>query len=440
MFDLLPTLSRTCEGVSRRDFLRIGALTGLGVTLPLALASKAAAKDSRKTKDVNCILIWTLGGTSHHDTFDPKPDAPASVRGEFGVIRTAVPGVQFTEVCPLMARALNRYALLRSWNPRNGSHGAADYELMSGHKFNPNFVYPCYGSIVSQQRGFKTKLPPFVQLGSYVDRTFGGGSAGYLGIEHNPFEIIADPNVEKFSARDITPPAGIDAQRISRRRAMLSRIDALQRQADLQPAAFDALDRHYQAALNLITAPETKKAFEIGSEDPRLRDRYGRNFFGQRCLLARRLIEAGVRFVTVTDPSWDSHQSVFPSLKNSLMPRLDRGVPALLTDLEDRGLLDTTLVVWLTDFGRTPKINSASGRDHWATAGFVVMAGAGVQGGLVIGSTDEEGAVPASSEYHTENVAATIYSKLGLPLDLTVQISDGRPIRLIEGEPIREWA
>jgi uncharacterized protein (DUF1501 family) len=220
---------------------------------------------------------------------------------------------------------------------------------------------------------------------------------------------------------------------------MLTAIDNLQKAAELQPKAYDALDEHYKAALNMITAPETKRAFDIGSEDPRLRDRYGRTPFGQRMLLARRLIESGVRFVTVSDPSWDSHQDCFNSLKNGLMPHIDRALPELLIDLEQHGLLDTTLVVWMTDFGRTPKINSASGRDHWATAGFVVMAGAGVRGGLVIGATDDEGAAPSSNEYHTEHVAATIYSKLGLPLDLTVTANDGRPIRLIEGEPVREW-
>ncbi len=441
MLNLFPSWSRTCEGVNRREFLRVGALTGLGVTLPLALATKQAqAKQGRQAKDVNCILIWTLGGTSHHDTFDPKPDAPASVRGEFSAIRTAVPGVQFTEVCPRLAQELKRFALLRSWNPRNASHGAADYELMSGHKLNPNFVYPCYGSVVSHQKGFKTKMPPFVQLGSSVDRTFGGGTAGYLGIEHNPFEILSDPNVERFSARDITPPAGIDARRLGRRRTMLSQIDALQRQAELQPAAYEALDRHYQAALNLITAPETKKAFEIGSEDPRLRDRYGRTRFGQSCLLARRLIEAGVRFVTVTDPAWDNHQDLFRSIKNGRMPPIDRAFPELLTDLEERGLLASTMVVWLTDFGRTPKVNSASGRDHWASAGFAIMAGAGIPGGAVLGRTDEEGGQPTRDEYYTQDIAATIYTKLGIPLDLITTTPDGRPIKLNEGgRVIREW-
>jgi uncharacterized protein (DUF1501 family) len=231
----------------------------------------------------------------------------------------------------------------------------------------------------------------------------------------------------------------MELARVDRRKNMLTAIDTLQKKAELQPRAYDALDEHYKAALNMITAPETKRAFDIGSEDPKLRDRYGRTPLGQRLLLSRRLIEAGVRFVTVSDPSWDSHQDCFNALKKTLMPPIDQGLPELLIDLEQHGLLDSTLVVWMTDFGRTPKINSASGRDHWATAGFAVAAGAGIPGGLVIGATDDEGSAPVSNEYHTEHVAATIYQKLGLALDLTVTASDGRPIRLIEGEPIREW-
>lgn len=440
MLGFLPQRLQSCEGIHRRDFLRIGALTGLGLSLPHALASKQAqAKPGTGARDVNCILIWTLGGTSHHDTLDPKPDAPLNVRGEFGVIDTAVPGVKFTEVAPGMARELKRFALLRSWNPRNGSHGIADYEMMSGRRFNQGFVYPCYGSIVSHEKGFKTRMPPFVQLGGSVDRTFSGGTAGYLGLEHNPFELLTDPNVEKFTAQDITPPPSVDGKRLQRRRGMLTRIDGLQRKVDLQPAAFAALDQHVQAALNLITAPETKRAFEIGSEDPRLRDRYGRHRFGQSCLLARRLLEAGVRFVTISDGGWDTHAGNFGSLKNRLMPPIDQAFPELVRDLDERGLLASTLVVWLTDFGRTPKINSASGRDHWASAGFAVMAGAGIPGGAVLGKTDEEGGQPTHNEYLTDDIAATVYTKLGIPLDLITTTPDGRPIKLNEGRPIREW-
>jgi hypothetical protein len=427
---------RTCEGIERREFLKIGALAGLGLALPDWFAARAGAK--HHTADVNCILIWTRGGTSHHDTFDPKPDAPASVRGDFAAIPTAVPGVRFTEVLPRMARELNRYALLRSWNPRNAGHGVADQYMMSGRPVNPALIYPCYGAILSQQRGFKTRMPPFVQLGDQVDRTNGGGTAGYLGLEHNPFEIHNDPNAVPFTVHDITPPAGITTGRLSRRSHMLRTVDALQQKIERQPAAFAALDQHYQAALNLITAPETKRAFAMDDEDPRLRDRYGRTRFGQSCLLARRLIEAGVRFVTVSDGGWDTHQDNFKSLKRRVPP-LDQGLPELLTDLQERGLLGTTLVVWLTDFGRTPKINSAAGRDHWASAGFAVLGGAGIPGGAVLGRTDDEGSRPTHDEYFTEDIAATIYTKLEIPLDLITMTPDGRPIRLNEGRPIREW-
>lgn len=438
MLNLLPSVLRDCEGIRRRDFLKVGVLSGLGLSLPKLLSAKAQAKASSR-RDVNCIVVWTRGGTSHHDTFDPKPDAPVSVKGEFGVIDTAVPGVKFTDIMPRFARELKRYGLLRGWNPKNAGHGIADQYMLSGKPFNPALIYPSIGSIVSHQRGFKTRMPPYVQLGDQVDRTAGGGTSGYLGLEHNPFEIHSDPNVPNFAVRDITPPQGIDMGRVNKRRGMLQTIDALQRKADGQPAAFDSLDQHYQAALNLITAPETKQAFEIGKEDPKLRDRYGRHRFGQSCLLARRLIESGVRFVTVSDGGWDTHADNFNSLKKYRIPPLDQAIPELLIDLEERGLLDTTMVVWMTDFGRTPKINSAGGRDHWATAGFALMAGAGVPGGSVLGRTDEEGGHPTHDEYFSEDIVATIYTKLGIPLDLITMTADGRPIRLNEGKLIREW-
>lgn len=429
--------TRNCEGTQRRDFLKIGALSGLGLALPQLLAAKAAS-DDKKRPDVNCILIWTRGGTSHHDTFDPKPLAGPEIRGDFQVIDTAIPGVQFTEVCPRFATEAKRFGLLRGWNPNNAGHSIAEAICMSGRDFNPAVPYPCYGSIMSHHKGFKTKLPPFVQIGDYVSRDSGGGTAGYLGSEHNPFELFNDPNATPFVVRDVTPPKGTDGTRIDRRRQMLAAIDAAQRKADLQPADFESLDKHHQAAFNMVTSPETKKAFDIESEDPKLRDQYGRNRFGQGCLLARRLIEGGVRFVTVSDDGWDTHGNNFAGLRNA-MPRIDQGVPRLLIDLEERGLLETTLVVWLTDFGRTPKINAASGRDHWATAGFAIMAGAGVPGGSVLGQTDAEGGRPTADEYFTKDIAATIYTKLGVPLDLLTHTADGRPVILNEGRVIKEW-
>jgi hypothetical protein len=427
--------------VDRRGFLAGGALgTGLGgLSVAAALSpTRALANSGHASADVSCIFIWTQGGTSHHDTFDPKPQASDGVRGPLATISTAVPGVFFTELCGRMARELGRYSLLRSWNPRNAGHGVADHWCMSGRNVNPTVVYPCVGSVVSHQHGFKSPLPPFIQLGAHVDRTNNGGMPGILGLAHGPFEIHTEANTEKFSVRDITPPLDMAMSRIDRRRAVLARIDRLQQAADRQPAAFDALDEHYKTAFTMITAPETKKAFDIATEPAALRDDYGRTSFGQRLLLARRLVQSGVRFVTVSDPGWDHHTDCFNGLKGR-MPAIDQAIPALLIDLENQGLLDKTLVVWMTDFGRTPKINPAIGRDHWASAGFVVMAGAGVPGGLVLGETDAEGGVPKTHETFTENVVATIYHKLGLPLDLTVTAADGRPIRLLEGEPVRQW-
>lgn len=438
MLTLTTGQSRDCDRISRRSFVQVGALAGLGVSLPLALSAKRAAA-AHKGNGVNCILIWTRGGTSHHDTFDPKPEAPVSVKGEFGVIDTAIPGVKFTDVVPTFAKEIKRFGLLRGWNPKNGSHGSADQYVMSGRKFTDAVRYPTYGSVVSHQLGFKTAMPPFAQLGTEIDQRFGGGSPGILGLEHGPFVIADDPSKPDFTVRDISLPKGITSERIDRRKKILARVDQLQRQADIQPAAYGALDENYKTALNMITAPQTRGAFDLSQEDDKLREAYGKNKFGQSCLLARRLIEAGVRFVTVTDGGWDTHQNNFKSLKDRLLPRVDQGLPRLVIDLEERGLLATTLVVWLTDFGRTPQINAASGRDHWASAGFAIMAGAGVPGGSIVGATDGDGGLVTKDEYLTDDIATTIYAKLGIPTDLIALAPDGRPVRLIEGREIKEW-
>jgi hypothetical protein len=440
MLNIDPRRTRNCEGISRRHLLQVGTLSGLGLSLPTLLRAENSLPNSRANKKVNCILIWTRGGTSHHDTFDPKPDAPVSVRGEFGVIPTATPGVYFTDIVPRMAAEQKRFALLRGWNPQNGSHGTADQFVMSGRKFNQAIHYPCYGSVSSYYHGFKNALPPFVQLGSQVDRRFGGGSAGILGLEHGPFEILADPNAKGFSVRDITPPSGVTMERVDRRREILKRIDQLQRAADVQPEAFESLDEHYKTAHRMITSPETKQAFALDKEDAKLREAYGKHRFGQSCLLARRLVESGVRFVTVTDGGWDTHTNNFKSLKDSRLPPVDQALPQLLIDLEDRGMLENTLVCWLTDFGRTPTVNSASGRDHWSASGFAIMAGAGVPGGHVLGETTSDGGAVAKDEYLSADIATTIYNKLGIPHDLIAESPDGRPVRLIEGRPIREWS
>lgn len=439
MLKLFPSDMMDCERKSRRRFLvEVGSIAPLGLTLPGLLRGQAAAAEAGgKPKDVNCILIWTRGGTSHHDTLDPKPEASDDVRGEFGVIDTAVPGVKFTDQMPHFARELSRYSLLRSLNPRNGSHGTADAIMMSGHRFNPSITYPCYGSVVAKEKGYRDNMPPFVQVGTNIDRRFGGGVAGYLGIANNPFELPGDPSKKGFTVRDLTPPGGVSLARVSRRREALKAIDRLHHGVEKKADALTAVDDYYENAFNMITSDKTQKAFDLGQENDKTREQYGRTNLGQSCLLARRLIESGVRFVTVTSGSWDTHRDNFNRLK-SLLPPLDKAFPALVADLADRGLLESTFVVWMTDFGRTPKINSAAGRDHWSTAAVSCMAGAGTPGGNVIGRTDDIGAKPTDAEYFPSDIAATIYKKLGIPLDRIHIAPDNRPNKLCEGRVIKE--
>jgi len=419
--------------------LQVGSLGGLGVSLDMLLRAEAgaASKANSKAGDVNCILIWTRGGTSHHDSTDPKPEAKAEVRGEFGVIDTALPGTQFTDLMPHFAKNLKQFSVMRNLNPQNAGHGIADAIMMSGKKMNPSITYPCFGSVVAKERGARSKLPPFIQIGTQVDRVFGGGTAGYLGIRYNPFELPGDPSKKDFKVRDVTLPGGVSLARVGRRRQALEAIDRLQRGAQKQPSALKAIDGYYENAFSMITSPATQKAFDLKKEKSETRDAYGRTNLGQSCLLARRLIEAGSRFVTVSSPSWDTHVNNFSALRR-LLPPLDQAFPALVADLKQRGLLESTLVVWMTDFGRTPLINSAAGRDHWATAGPICFAGAGTPPGRVIGKTDATGARPVDKEYYSNDIAATIYTKLGIPLDTLHVTGDGRPVHVCDGEVIKE--
>ena len=440
MLNLCSRAFDDCQSTNRRGFLlQVGSLGGVGLTLDQALRRQPAWADRSPSavKDVNCILVWTRGGTSHHDTVDPKPEARAEVRGEFGTVQTAIPGVRFSDQIPEFARRADLFSVVRNLNSINGAHGTADAIMLSGWQINPAVTYPTYGSVVARQRGFRGNMPPFVQLGNEVDRKFLGGTAGYLGITYNPFEVFEDPNAEKFSVRDLTLPQGVSPQRVSLRREALRRIDTLQRSLDRRPSALSAIDTYYADAFRMITSASTQKAFQLNREPAKVRDAYGRTSFGQSCLLARRLIEGGTRFVTVSSGGWDTHSKNFSQLR-TLLPPLDQAWPALIADLKERGLLETTLVVWLTDFGRTPKVNTASGRDHWASAGLACFAGAGTPGGTIVGETDAEGGRSTGAEYYPKDIAATIYSKLGIPLETTHVIGDGRPMRLCAGKPIGE--
>jgi uncharacterized protein (DUF1501 family) len=441
MFDLVTGKASDCTGLSRRAFLRVGGLSALGLSLPafLRLRQLAAAEAPTPPKTVSCILLWMQGGPSHIDTMDPKPDAPAEIRGEFGTIPTTLPGVRFSEHLPLLARQTDKFSLLRGHDPKNGSHGVADHLMMSGHKFNAALPFPCYGSVIAKERGYRNGMLPFVQLGRNIDRRFNGGIAGFLGDQYNPFEVLDDPNAAGFKVRDLSVAGDSERARLERRYAMLTDLDRYQKDVEENVSVVQARDTFYEKAHGLITSPAAKRAFDMDRESDKTREAYGRTPFGQSCLLARRLIEAGVHFVTVTDGGWDTHQNNFKSLKERKLPVLDRAYAALLQDLHARGLLETTLVVWFGDFGRTPKINPSAGRDHWATAGVACMGGGGVRTGEVVGATNALGEVVVDSPAAPQDLAATIYHALGVPLHTWYHTQDGRPVELVpEGKPIRQ--
>jgi uncharacterized protein (DUF1501 family) len=280
---------------------------------------------------------------------------------------------------------------------------------------------------------------PFVQLGRNIDRRFNGGIGGFLGDQYNPFEVVDDPNAAAFKVRDLSLGSDTERARMERRVAMLHDIDRYQKNVEENAPAVQTRDIFYEKAHTLITSPAAKKAFDLSQEPETLRERYGRNNFGQSCLLARRLIEAGVHFVTVTSGGWDTHQNNFKSLKDRLLPPLDRGYSALLQDLSDRGMLDNTLVVWFGDFGRTPKVNPSAGRDHWATSGCACIGGGGVRTGEVVGATNALAEFVTDNPVTPQDLAATIYHTLGIPLHTWYRAQDGRPIELVPtGKPVRQ--
>lgn len=440
MFSLSTGKAADCTGLTRRQFLQVGGLSALGLTLAdyFRLQTAHANEVAPARRNVNCILLWMQGGPSHIDTLDPKPDAPAEIRGEFSTIPTRISGVRICEHMPLLARQFDKLSLIRGHDPQNGSHGVADHIMMSGHRFNPAMAFPCYGSVIAKERGYNNGMFPFVQLGRNIDRRFNGGVAGFLGDQFNAFEVHDDPSAAAFRVRDLSLPASADRNRLERRYSMLTEMDNHQRQIEATTSV-QARDAFYERAHTLITSPAAKRAFDLEQESDRTRDLYGRNQLGQSCLLARRLVESGVHFVTVTDGGWDTHTNNFRSLKDRLLPRLDRAYAALLQDLHSRGLLENTLVVWFGDFGRTPKVNPSAGRDHWATAGVACMGGGGVRLGEVVGATNAHAEVVVDSPARPQDLAATIYQALGVPLHTWYRAQDGRPIELVPtGRPIRQ--
>jgi hypothetical protein len=432
----VPTgYTTNCEGVTRREFIRIGALGFMGMSLPALLRQQSASAETAK-KDVNCILLWMNGGPSHIDTFDPKPNAPQEIRGPFGVIKTNVPGVEICEHLPKLAQQQDKYSIIRSMTSPDSGHETATSYLLSGYKFNRSLTYPSFGSVVAREKGFQNGMPPYVLFGGLP---FGVGGGGYMGDIYNPFQVTGDPSSPSFTVRDVTPPQGVNLARIANRRTMLEVVDTFQKNAETAAKQIQTMDKFYERAYDLVTSPIAKKAFNLSAESDKLRDEYGRNSFGQSCLLSRRLLEAGVRLVTINLGGWDTHTDNFTSLKNSRLPIVDSGYSTLLKDLHQRGMLDNTLVIWMGEFGRTPKINNSAGRDHWGLSTVVTIGGGGIKTGMVYGSSNERAENPADKSCRFEDVAATIYKALEIDFHKEYHEPQGRPIKInYDGEVLEE--
>jgi hypothetical protein len=445
MVRILGGDNRVCSGVTRRELLRFG---GLGV-LGLASGSPGAAWAATAPRARSLLFISLFGGPAHQDIWDLKPDAPAEVRGEFKPIRTNVAGIDITEHLPRLARIAHRYSLVRSVTHLDNGHGSAMYAGFTGweHRFpNTNPIpssddYPAYGCAVSHLRPPSGSVPPFLAVGGtqfVCGNQIPGQRAGLLGPEYEPFVVDGNPNSPGFRVPELSQPDGLTLMRQDRRRSLLGEVDATLALGERAGGA-GALDAARRRAYELLGSRSVKDALDLSRESTATRDTYNRTTFGQSLLLARRLIEAEVPCITVSwsrGASWDTHGGNFTGLKGSLLPPFDWSFSALLTDLHDRGLLEQTLVVCTGEFGRTPQINAGAGRDHWAGVYTVVLAGGGIQGGRVHGSSDASAGYPATDPVGPWDIAATVYQQLGVSPDTMIHDRGGRPVRLCRGEPI----
>ena len=430
---------RNCTGMGRRDFIQlgIGGMLGLGFGDLLRLRAQAAAPGKTTGKNINCILIWLDGGPSHYESFDPKPDAPKAIRGEFGTVPTKIPGVHFSEIVPKLAGVADKVTIIRSICHKDPNHGGGNHYMMTGAPTPVPvgcgaFVtfHPSFGSAVSFNRGVRSGLPAYMSL-PQMSRS---GGPNFLGGQHAPFVISGNPNDKGFQVRDVVLPPEISEGRARSRLEMRGALDRMLRVAD--KVAEDPLltfDRFYEQGLDLVASPKAQAAFDISKESEGVRDKYGRTDFGQRLLLARRLTEVGVSFVTVYYGGWDHHEGIFKTLKGDFMKKFDQGLSALINDLDERGQLDNTMVIALGEFGRTPKINDRGGRDHWPHAMSVLMAGAGIPRGQVVGATDVKGYNASENVYRPEDFAASLYTKMGLNPQQVLHTTTGRPIQLVSG-------
>lgn len=420
-----------CEGFYRRDFLKLGAAGLFGLSLPQLLQLEARAartnpnRPSRQRAN-SVILVWLAGGPATIDMWDLRPEAPDNVRGEFRPISSSVSGIQISEHLPRMAGILDKCTVVRSLAHTIPSHGPATVFMNTGNKPTPALQYPSLGSLASRLLPPAEGVPPYVTFSQLRNGSAGGG--GYLGTAFNPF--IVEGRGNQLNVRGITLPSGFTLEQLENRNRLLQGFDqrfaALERSSDLA----DGLDAFHRQALDILRSDRTRNAFDLDQESAPLRQRYGTNSFGQGALAARRLVEAGVRFVTISIGGWDTHSQNFQNLRTRLLPQLDQTLSALIEDLDTRGLLDSTIVYCAGEFGRTPRINRNTGRDHWARSMAVVLAGGGFQRGCAYGTTDREGMAPATNACTPDDLAATIFHNLGLDPHQELMTPTGRPIQL----------
>lgn len=444
--------------VTRREALRVGGLFGLGLTLPQLFQAREASATDRQTSFARArqvIMLYLHGGHPQQETFDPKPGGPAELRGEFAAIATSLPGVAFSEVLPRTAGIMHKLAVVRSMSHANPNHVQASLPANTGHKHLPqmknrgdfppsNTDFPPFGAVLDELRPQTAELPTWVRIGPLMRRNNGtvlhGQLPGFLGAQHAPFVVDQSLRDEDVQIEAVRPQDDLAAIRLRARRNLLMQFDA-QRRLVAQSRRAAVLDSFYARAFDLFAAPKTREAFDLAAEPAPLRERYGRTEFGQRCLLARRLAEAGVPMINVSychtpKGSWDTHSQNFRQMKESLAPTFDAAFSALVDDLAERGLLDETLVIATAEFGRTPKINNNAGRDHWPWVYSVALAGAGIRAGTVYGASDRSAAYPTERPHDPADFAATVYHLLGVPAESVLHDILGRPHRLIIGQPI----